>query len=100
MLSDTPSPWHPGWMYQAGLEGILGFKRQGDKLVLKPSIPSRWKGYRLTYQYQTTHYEIIVENPQGKMSGCEKITLDEEVLSEPVVLLKDDGQVHTVRLTL
>ncbi|TGE32405.1 glucoamylase family protein [Desulfosporosinus sp. Sb-LF] len=89
-----------GWMYQAGLEGILGFKRQGDKLVLKPCIPSRWTGYRLSYQYQTTQYEIIVENPNARMSGCEQITLDEEVLLEPVILLKDDGRVHTVRLIL
>lgn len=45
-----------GWMYQAGLEGILGFKRRGDKLVLKPCIPSRWPSYQLTYQYKTTKY--------------------------------------------
>lgn len=89
-----------GWMYQAGLEGILGFKRQGDKLVLKPCIPSRWPSYQLTYQYQTTKYEIFVENPMSRMTGCERITLDEEVLLEPTILLKDDGQTHTVRLTL
>ena len=89
-----------GWMYQAGLEGILGFKCQGNRLILKPCIPSRWTGYRLTYQYKTTRYEIIVENPKGRMTGCERITLDEEVLLEPAILLKDDGQVHTVRLIL
>ncbi|TGE36917.1 glycosyl transferase family 36 [Desulfosporosinus fructosivorans] len=89
-----------GWMYQAGLEGILGFKRQGDKLVLKPCIPSRWPGYRLTYQYQTTKYEIFIDNPMNRMTGCERITLDEEVLLEPEILLQDDGQIHTVRLTL
>lgn len=89
-----------GWMYQAGLEGILGFKRQGDKLVLKPCIPSRWPSYRLTYQYQTSKYEIFVENPMCRMTGCERITLDEEVLLEPAILLKDDGQTHTVHLTM
>ncbi len=89
-----------GWMYQAGLEGILGFKREGDKLVLKPCIPSRWPGYRLTYQYKTTKYEIVVENPRNRMTGCERITLDEEVLLGPEILLQDDGQIHTIRLTL
>jgi cyclic beta-1,2-glucan synthetase len=89
-----------GWMYQAGLEGILGFKREGDKLVLKPCIPSRWPGYRITYRYKTTQYEIVVENPMSRMTGCQRITLDEEVLTEPVILLKDDGQAHTIRLTL
>jgi len=87
-------------MYQAGLEGILGFTRQGDKLVLKPCIPSRWRGYRLTYQFKTATYEIIIENPMNRMTGCDRITLDEEVLLEPEILLKDDGQTHTVRLTL
>ena len=89
-----------GWMYQAGLEGILGFKRQGDKLVLKPCIPSRWTSYQLTYQYQTTKYEIFVDNPMSRMSGCERITVDDEVLLGPEILLKDDGRTHTVRLTL
>ena len=89
-----------GWMYQAGLEGILGFQRHGDKLVLKPCISSRWPSYRLTYQYQTAKYEIFVENPMGRMTGCEKITLDDVVLLEPEILLKNDGQIHTVRLTL
>lgn len=89
-----------GWMYQAGLEGILGFKRQGDKLVLRPCIPSRWTGYRLTYQYLTTQYVIVVENPMGRMTGCEKVTLDGKLLSEPVVYLRDDGLEHTIRLQL
>ena len=89
-----------GWMYQAGLEGILGFTRQGDKLVLKPCIPSRWTGYQLTYQYQTAKYEIIVENPQARMTGCESITIDGETLTEPVIVLKDDGLVHTIRYIL
>lgn len=89
-----------GWMYQVGLEGILGFKRQGDKLVIKPCISSRWTGFRLTYQYLTTQYKIIVENPMGRMTGCEKVILDNNDLQEPVILLNDDGQVHTIRLIL
>lgn len=89
-----------GWMYQAGLEGILGFRRQGDKLILRPCIPSRWTGYRLTYQYLTTQYVIVVENPMGRMIGCEKVTLDGEVLQEPVIDLKDDGLEHSLCLIL
>ncbi|MCB8816548.1 GH36-type glycosyl hydrolase domain-containing protein [Desulfosporosinus shakirovi] len=89
-----------GWMYQAGLEGILGFKRQGDTIVLKPCIPSRWSGFSLTYHYQTTKYEIFVENPNARMTGYTKIILDEAELLEPVIVLKDDGQTHTVRLIL
>ncbi|EHQ90074.1 GH36-type glycosyl hydrolase domain-containing protein [Desulfosporosinus youngiae] len=89
-----------GWMYQAGLEGILGFKRLGDKLVLKPCIPSRWPGFSLVYRYKTTTYELYVENPAARMTGFVKLTLDQEELLEPVIDLKDDGRTHTVRLTI
>ena len=34
------------------------------------------------------------------MTGCERLTLDDEVLSDPEILLKDDGQIHTVRLMM
>lgn len=89
-----------GWMYQAGLESILGFKRQGDKLTLKPCIPSRWPGYKITYQYEGTKYEIVVENPLSKMTGWSKVTLDGEELPEPEILLRDDGKEHRVCLTM
>ncbi|MFZ3131932.1 MAG: hypothetical protein WA125_12720, partial [Desulfosporosinus sp.] len=52
------------------------------------------------YQYQTTKYEIFVENPRSRMTGCERLTLDDEVLPEPEILLKNDGQMHTVRLMM
>lgn len=89
-----------GWMYQAGLEGILGFKRRGDRLSLNPCIPSRWPGFSLTYQFQSSVYEIVVNNPDAKMSGCSKVTLDEQELLEPVIDLKNDGLTHKVCLTL
>ncbi|MDQ7094981.1 glucoamylase family protein [Desulfosporosinus sp. PR] len=89
-----------GWLYQAGLEGILGFKRQGDKLVLKPCLPSHWKSYKLVYHYCSSKYEIVVDNPKGRMTGFEQLTCDGEPLQEPVISLQDDGQTHSVRLTL
>lgn len=89
-----------GWMYQAGLEGILGFKRNGNNLVFTPCIPSGWSGYRINYQYHTSRYEIVVENPMGKMTGIERITLDDKVMVEPVILLIDDNKVHKVHITL
>ncbi|AFQ44502.1 GH36-type glycosyl hydrolase domain-containing protein [Desulfosporosinus meridiei] len=89
-----------GWMYQAGVEGILGFRRLGNSLVLKPCIPSRWAGFSMTYQYETTNYEIKVENPNSRSSGCQKIMLDDKELEEPVILLKDDGQTHKIHLIL
>ncbi|HXC59320.1 MAG TPA: hypothetical protein VN645_08380, partial [Steroidobacteraceae bacterium] len=37
-----------GWMYRAGLEGILGIRRKGDFLIVDPCIPSGWPGFEAT----------------------------------------------------
>ncbi|MEX2547052.1 MAG: glucoamylase family protein, partial [Chloroflexota bacterium] len=34
-----------GWMYQAGVEWILGFRLRGTTLLLDPCIPRAWPGY-------------------------------------------------------
>ena len=40
-----------GWMYRAGVEGILGIRREGDFLVIDPCIPDAWPGFRSDGQY-------------------------------------------------
>lgn len=34
-----------GWMHRAGVEGILGIRREGDILVVDPCIPPSWPGF-------------------------------------------------------
>lgn len=37
-----------GWMHRAGVEGILGIRREGDVLLVDPCIPSAWPGFQAT----------------------------------------------------
>ena len=50
-----------GWMYRAGLEGILGIRREGAFLVIAPCIPAAWPGFEATIEVASTHYTIHVE---------------------------------------
>src|SRR6185369_11161665 len=34
-----------GWMVQAGVEGILGIRREGMSLLVDPCVPAHWPGY-------------------------------------------------------
>ncbi|MBW9087281.1 protein ndvB [Rhizobium wenxiniae] len=34
-----------GWLYRAAIEGILGIKRNGDRLTVDPSLPTGWDGF-------------------------------------------------------
>ncbi|HEY7771651.1 MAG TPA: glucoamylase family protein, partial [Marinagarivorans sp.] len=37
-----------GWLYQAGIEGILGIRRQGENIVIAPTLPIQWPGFDAT----------------------------------------------------
>ncbi|MDD2233858.1 MAG: glucoamylase family protein [Desulfitobacteriaceae bacterium] len=98
--------WYTGaasWMYQAGLEWILGIQRRGERLYLKPCIPKNWDKYSLTYKYEQTTYRLVVQNPQHKNTGGVRLELDGCQLTlgpEPYIDLIDDQKDHQVKLTL
>ena len=91
-----------GWMYQAGVEWILGFHLRGTTLVLDPCIPRAWPGYEIVFRYHTATYEIAVENPQGVSRGVVAAELDGQPLTGggAAIALADDGATHRVRVVL
>jgi cyclic beta-1,2-glucan synthetase len=91
-----------GWMYQAGVESILGFRRRGTTLLLEPCIPRAWPGYELTFRYHSARYEIVVENPLGVSGGVVSAELDGRALegAGAVIPLADDGVTHRVKVVM
>jgi cyclic beta-1,2-glucan synthetase len=91
-----------GWLYRAGIESILGFRLQGDSLLLDPVIPTSWPRFELTYQHRSARYHITVENPQRVSRGVSSSTLDGNALPSGAarVPLVDDGATHNVRVIL
>lgn len=96
--------WYTGsaaWMYRAGLEWILGFRLQINRLFMDPCIPSSWSGFELSFQYDSAHYKITVENPGRVSRGVQTIELDGKSISrtEGIPLVKD-GAEHLIRIVL
>ncbi len=89
-----------GWMYQAGLEGILGFKVEGNTLNLQPCIPSAWPGFTVQYKYKTSEYWIEVKNPHGRSTGISSISVDGEIVAVAPIQLVDDSKQHVVIFTM
>ena len=92
-----------GWMYRAGLEGILGFRVRGTRLFLTPCIPETWPSFEIVFKYRSSRYEIRVDNPGGVSCGVAGAVLDGEALPSALQLcvpLVDDGKVHSVRVIL
>jgi cyclic beta-1,2-glucan synthetase len=95
--------WYTGsaaWMYRLGLEIILGIKRQGNRLIIRPCIPAEWAHYRLTYRHDETSYDIQVDNPDGVNRAVRQVTLDGKILPDDGIPLTNDGKRHAVRVLL
>ena len=62
--------WYTGsaaWMYRAGIEGILGLRREGGVLVIEPRISKAWPGFSATVMLGATR--ITVEVLRGDVSA-------------------------------
>lgn len=106
--------WYTGassWMYQVGLEYILGMKRRHNRLYVIPCIPKSWPGFTVTYRFGTASYVIVVSQGEGAEAGNSEIgegSLQSdrhsvEVLYDdygPYIMLQDDGQEHHVNIVV
>jgi cyclic beta-1,2-glucan synthetase len=84
-----------GWFYRVGVEEILGIKKQGNKLVIKPNIPIAWDGYKAVYHYMDTTYniEIIKGNKEG-------LSLDGKEIISSEITLSNDKKTHEIILNI
>jgi cyclic beta-1,2-glucan synthetase len=91
-----------GWMYRAGVEGILGIRREGTFLVIEPRIPSQWPGYEAAITVDGAGYGVEVVRQSTCGNGVSQATLDGIAL--PVrsgqVRVPVDGAQHALRLVI
>ncbi len=89
--------WYTGaasWMYKVGLEYILGFKKKGNILEIKPCINKEWGKYEIWYKYIDTNYHISVENKDKQQTGVKNMYLDNEKVEK--IELKNDNINHEI----
>lgn len=95
--------WYTGsaaWMYRAGLESILGFQLQGDRLRIDPCIPRDWREFEIICRHGTARYRIKVENPHGVCRGVAQLEVDGKLQQSSEIVLSGDGQLHDIRVVL
>jgi cellobiose phosphorylase len=95
--------WYTGsaaWMYRLGLEAILGFKKQGNSLIIDPVIPPKWDGFDIHYQFGESVYLINVRNPGHVSHNVIQMALDGVAASGKAVALVDDKRQHNIDVVL
>ena len=62
------------------VEGILGMRPDLYGIKIAPSVPRAWKMLEIQKEFRGKKLHILVQNPNGKESGCEKLTVNGKVL--------------------
>ena len=82
------------WLYTVILEQLLGFKKQGTKVSLRPRLPEAWDGFALTLRIGQTTWHL------QSRRDVPFTTLDGEKSPEGQVELVEDGRIHEASFPL
>ncbi len=91
-----------GWMYRAGIEGIVGLTRMGDRLCLNPCIPKSWPDLAVTITLGQARYAILILNPERTGTGLRSASrngIPLQISPEGLILPLEDGD-HKLTLVL
>ena len=95
--------WYTGsaqWLHRVATHWILGIRPQEDGLLVDPSIPPTWTGYRVRRTFRGAVYQIEVQNPEGVSRGVKSITVDGVPLQSQVIPVFGDGKTHHVNVLM
>jgi N,N'-diacetylchitobiose phosphorylase len=78
------------------VEGILGLRPDINGLRLSPTVPASWKNFTIEKIFRGTKLRIQVQNPEGRESGCRKLTVNGVQMAEnyiPAAVLKAENEI-------
>jgi len=95
--------WYTGsaqWLHRVATHWILGIRPQADGLLIEPSIPAHWSGFKVTRKFRGAVYEIDIENPQRVNGGIRSVTVDGQPYKSNLLPVFADGKSHAVKIIL
>lgn len=95
--------WYTGsaqWLHRVATHWILGIRPQVDGLLVAPSIPAQWPGYRVRRQFRQAVYEIEVKNPNRVSQGVASMTVDGQPLEGNLIPAFGDSRTHQVEIIM
>lgn len=82
------------------VEGICGMRPDSDGLVISPSIPSEWDGFKMTKKFRGKLLNITVKNPDHVQSGVKSMTVNGKAVEGCKILADDMAEVNKVDIVL
>jgi cellobiose phosphorylase len=95
--------WYTGssqWLHRVATHWILGIRPQADGLLVDPSIPAEWPGFKVTRNFRNAVYQIDVWNPDHVNRGIRSVMVDGRLHEGQVLPVFNDGRTHKVEILL
>lgn len=83
-----------GWMYQLIVESLLGVKRSGTQLLVRPLLPQAWTSFDMDYRFGSSTYHIVCLKAESAILA--NVLLDGNETVARAIPLVDDGKTHSV----
>ncbi len=99
--------WYTGaaaWLQRAGIEALLGLRRRGDELEIRPCLPGDWDGFEarlgLGGSWYVVRVEVLGNGEDGEVGevGEVGVRFDGVARDGWVVPFLDDGGEHLVEV--
>ena len=81
------------------VEGILGLRPDLNGITLSPAIPKDWTCLEIEKDFRGKHLHILIENPNGREAGCEKLMLNGNEMTSnyiPASFLTDTNEIRLI----
>ena len=88
------------WNMVAISQYILGIKPDFDGLMINPSIPSSWDGFKATRLFRGAKYNITINNPNHVCKGVKSLVVDGKAIDGCVVPFVEGKKEVNVEITL
>lgn len=82
------------------VEGICGIRPDADGMVISPSIPSEWNGFRIEKNFRGKKLNITVDNSAHVESGVKSVTLNSKILKDNYVLADMLADVNEIKVVM
>jgi cellobiose phosphorylase len=88
------------WVFKALTSYMIGVRADYQGLLIDPCLPSHWTKASMRRTFRGAHYQVTVQNPEGRRTGVKSILLDSNPVEGNLLPIIDDGKTHEVEVLM
>jgi cyclic beta-1,2-glucan synthetase len=89
-----------GWLYQAGLEHIIGLQVHPNHFLVDPRIPGSWTEFSFSYKRGGRTFHVEVRNEGGVERGVRSVEIDGRAAQGLAIPFEDPSFGDTVQVAV